>query len=403
MLQGQALANSAHDHAAKTAGIVNGGTGGDSQSILTDVQPQGVVHSAGNGGEGGVDCQLTGGCSPGVLGIIGVDHDLDLVTGGNFDGAGVHNGIAVRPLGVAIDVRGHVVDHIGPTHVGRHLDAQSAGFLCGPSVVVALAALSNGGIVVAQLQSSGILHGAQRIVHGQSAGQLGFTGVGDHEGAGFPHTGLDTGDLLSLSGQGVGGAVVLQGQALANSAHDHAAKTTCVVQGSAGRNSQDILTDVQPDGVGLMASVVSKGAVPGDVSSGAGSNLDQDDVALGHCHGVGTGSAGGLVGQSHSSGDGLFLGGGSDDLGLVVINNSSGDALDGSAHSALADSGVGIVIAVGITGCQGQGIRTQVSQNLRIVHAADGFHVGRQLVLGGLSGKYIRNHGQDHGECYHQR
>ena len=99
------------------------------------------------------DIQITGRRSPGICRVIGIGHDLDQITGSYSDLSRIHNGIAVRPLGVTVSIGGQIVDSISPAQLVPVsilcIEADAQGAVCRGSPVqeIALAALLNACII----------------------------------------------------------------------------------------------------------------------------------------------------------------------------------------------------------------------------------------------------------------
>ena len=106
-------------------------------------------------GEGDGAC----GSVPLVCRIIGVNHDLDFVACNYSDNSRVNNGIAVGPLGIAVYVRGEVVDGVNPVCI-THGDGKGAVSSCGPGVEIAIGACCNSCLVLTKNEVCRIFHSA---------------------------------------------------------------------------------------------------------------------------------------------------------------------------------------------------------------------------------------------------
>ncbi len=138
------------------------------------------------------DCPLNVafGSRPRVGRIIRVDDDLDHITGRDLNFIGGHNGIAVRPLTVTVNIRGEVVDDVEPVF-RIHGEGQRAVFRSGVDVAD-LCTVGHGDVIAADnhVRTVSHLHGSlgaglkgtivahrrfrKREVHGTV---LGFRGV----------------------------------------------------------------------------------------------------------------------------------------------------------------------------------------------------------------------------------
>ena len=91
---------------------------------------------------GNVEFNGSFGSAPRIFGIVGSYAYLDLVAFRYFDSIGGNNGIAVRPLGVAVNTCGEVVYSVGPVAFG-HGDGESAVYGSGVYIVYCAAIGNN--------------------------------------------------------------------------------------------------------------------------------------------------------------------------------------------------------------------------------------------------------------------
>ena len=204
-----------------------------------------------------VDSQGSRGVVPHISGIVAVDHDHDDIACGNLNLTGVDNGIAVGPLGIAVDIGGHVVDNIHPVLSTGNGNDQSAVLLSGVGPVVALRTRLDESSVVAQNSLCGVFHGANRIGKCNSELSISIAIVDDCEVDG--HTGVSRGNNSGNHTACTGVqcyAVYDHSEVRTGNGHDHAGEVAVVVVGLASSNSQSSRLSEHTDGVVLVACVV---------------------------------------------------------------------------------------------------------------------------------------------------